>query len=325
MKKSLILLLAGISFNSFANCTDGTCPNYPLGENEVWTQDQSNSITNANTAVMQQQMYLSSPIGNIPVNSVGKDGASCSQSFNYISAGASKAKLSGVKGNNFGDGSWAAGIQVGRVFTDSDDNCKDYQAVMKQSAEFSYTVEKNMHCLRVYNTYKDSKLNPLQTLLRMDENSLVRQQCQSMFELWQADTQYKQTMESNLTAMQNNLSKPQYKTVNEKVKVGYHEYRVRFLDWVNGCTTGCNSATGFNSLQEYLTSIKKNLPSGAKVYTVPYNNQKRISIFVRGGYLSETEAYKAQQWFYAGNYTTWVQGVNGAEKWKIVSKKVRIN
>ena len=54
------------------------------------------------------QWYLErSPIGNIPVNSVGKDGASCSQSFNYISAGASKARLSGVNNNAFGNGSWA--------------------------------------------------------------------------------------------------------------------------------------------------------------------------------------------------------------------------
>lgn len=325
MKKLILtslLLTSGITYAS--DCSDGTCPNYPMNENEVWAQDQSNSITNANTAVMQQQMYLSSPIGNIPVNSVGKDGASCSQSFNYISAGASKAKLSGVKNNAFGDGSWAAGVQVGRVFTDNDDNCKGYQEVMKNSAEFSFAVETNMHCLRSFNTYKDAGLNPLQTLLTSPEGNLVRTTCQSMFELWQSDLHEKKVVEANLKNAQQALSQPQYRVVKEKVKVGYHEYRIRFLDYVAGCKTGCNDALGVNSLQEYLNKIKNNLPKGANVYTVPYKNQTRISVFVRKGYYTETEAAKDQQWFDVGGFVNWVQGVEGAEKWKVVEKKVML-
>lgn len=325
MKKLILTSLLLASSITYANtCSDGTCPNYPVNDNEVWAQDQSNSITNANTAVMQQQMYLSSPIGSIPVNSVGKDGASCSQSFNYVSAGASKARLSGVNNNAFGNGSWAAGVQVGRVFTDSDDNCKGYQEVMKKSAEFSLDVETNMHCLRSFNTYKDAGLNPLQTLLNSPRGNLVRKTCQPMFELWQSDLHQKMVVEANLKSTQKALSQPQYRVVKEKVKVGYNEYRIRFLDYVAGCKTGCNDSLGVNSLQEYLNNIKKFLPEGAKLYTVPYKNQTRISVFVRNNYYKESEAYETQQHFIQQGFVTWILGVDGAEKWKVVEKKVML-
>jgi len=324
MKKLILTTALLFATNTLANntCSDGTCPNYPSSENEVWSQDQSQAISNANTAVMQQQMYLSSPIGNIPVNSVGKDGASCAQSFSYVSAGASKARLSGVQNNAFGNGSWAAGVQVGRVFADKDNNCAGFQSVMKESAEFSFAVESNMHCLRTYRTHVESNQSPLKTLLRLPKDNLIRTTCQPMFELWASNDHERKVVEENLAKAQAAMSQPQYQIVREKVKVGYHEYRVRFLDWVNGCDKNCNSATGFASLKEYLNEIKKNLPKTAKVFTVPYNNQKRISIFVRDSYFTETEAYIGQQRFFVAGFTSFVQGVSGAEKWKIVEKKV---
>jgi hypothetical protein len=97
--------------------------------------------------------------------------------------------------------------------------------------------------------------------------------------------------------------------------VGYREWRVRFVDYINGCTTGCNGE--FKSVAEYLSNIKKEFGNEKyQIHAEPYQNGSRISVYIRGEFYTWDKAEIARQRFVVAGIPAKVVGVSGSEIYK---------
>ncbi len=124
--------------------------------------------------------------------------------------------------------------------------------------------------------------------------------------------------EAMISSLQQENTKLQAKVAEntaEKSVVGYKEYRVRFVDYINGCKTGCNGK--YNSLRDYLSDIKSGFDGKEyNLYAEPYNNDSRVSVYIHKGFLTWNQADKVHQHFVSMGFAVKVVGVKGAEIYK---------
>lgn len=99
-----------------------------------------------------------------------------------------------------------------------------------------------------------------------------------------------------------------------KVLVGYKEWRIRFADYKNGCSKGCNE---YNSISDYLKAIQSNFgKENFTIYAEPYNNDQLISVYLRNNLYNKTQAEMVRQRFVVAGFAAKIQGVRGTEIYK---------
>lgn len=346
MKKLLtIMTVLTLSYTqeAKADCQvdPSACSNTPYSDVDSLNQQQTQAIQNSNTAVMQQQMYLSAPIGNIPVSSMGKDGEACAGDFAYISAGASRAKLSGVPDNAFGNGSWAAGVQVGKVFAQDNNACLSRQKIRLEAAKFTTSIEQHVHCLNYRKTALEQGLNPVAALKLLPPENELRTVCTPIIASMNNDNAKLKQTEQELARLKYELNKPKFIEVDQEVIVGWHSYRLHLKNFylnpcegnsckVKECFVGSLSCTtdfkefldklqqaGFNYTGENRSIIVKNFTNkdGKEMISVNYKPE---------GIFTQKKAEQARVMFLAYGISGSVRGMFGAEKKITVKKKQRI-
>ncbi len=95
-----------------------------------------------------------------------------------------------------------------------------------------------------------------------------------------------------------------------KKLVGYKSYRIRFQD-VSTCADTCNS-----NVSLMVKRIKKIKLEKEQIYLVPYGNSGKISLYVRGGYLTQAKAEEELMKYYEQGIPARVVGVAGTEIYK---------
>lgn len=103
--------------------------------------------------------------------------------------------------------------------------------------------------------------------------------------------------------------KPKQVVKKEKVMVGAKEWRIRFQDFVP-----CSSC-GKTSVSDYAADIRKHLDNETHLFLEPYekSGEERVSVYVRGNFLTKTEAFKYKMVFDMVGIPSKIVPVRGTE------------
>lgn len=322
--KKLVLatIVSTVSLTSFAGDeTGGTV----IGNSDVdnLSQAQTSSISNSNVAQMVNQLNVQNPLSVAPRTSMGKDFDDCSNDYSFVTVGGSKAQLSNV-GNNgnygLGDGSWAVGAQVGRVFVHGNDSCIKRQKIRLRDTTLKSQIERQVQCISYANTMITNFMDPIEYIARHKEDAPELQQCRDIVTEFVTNRAASMKKTANAQILRAQNAQPQYTTVNRRVQDGWHEFRVYLGEFKRGCNT-CSTTLG-----NYVDRLKE-AGFGEDVIIKQMRNGTAFSVSVKthNALLTKSAAEALSGKLYHKGFPGGeIRGNFGAERWVHVKETVRV-
>lgn len=294
----LVILAGSCTLQAETDCLSGGCVPPTWTDSDIIRQDQMNSIANTNVAQSVNQFQLQSPVLEIPTTTIGKDFSTCANPFWYTGVGGSKARLSGVNNNVFGNGSWAVGANAGYVHPVGTEDCLKDQFNRRKKFEIETMFGTNMGCLTLVYQLEERVLDARPVLY---SNPDIKKQCQVFIDSFYSQRKYAPKKETIERIIQEKIEykEPEF----EKVLVGYNQYRLHVGDF-----GGCQTCGGISYHQ-----VRKDLMSkGVKrehIYIKDFKTEKGVIYsvnIVRDDFMTETNALIASQEYY-------VMGISGLQ------------
>lgn len=314
--KTVVLTFIALIFSAFSYastpvvCSGGVdCKPNNWTDQHILDQQQLNTIQNTNVASMANQLQLQSPLIQAPVSTMGSEYDTCPNDYFYTGAGASRAALSGVEGNAFGNGSWAVGLQAGWVHILGNSDCKKSQTWRYKRLRTDAMIGLRVGCLNLIGRVEQNGIEDARPVMVDDK------------ELWKtcgkiADAYYL-SKELQTTEFQN-IPKPQPQVVYkepefEEVIVGYNQYRLHFGDF-----HGCDACGGVTYKDARNTLLEKGVKP-EHIYIKDFKKDGRVLYSVnilRNDFLTVTNTDIAQQEYY-------VSGIHGLRVKPLRSSAIR--